>query len=85
MLSFELADGVEAVKAFLDRLKIFTLAESLGGIESLVSHPATMTHVDMGEAARRSVGISNSLVRLSVGLEDAEELVADLADGLRDF
>jgi cystathionine gamma-synthase len=85
MLSFELADGVEAVKAFLDRLQIFTLAESLGGIESLVSHPATMTHVDMGEDARRSVGISNSLVRLSVGLEDAEELVADLADGLREL
>ena len=85
MLSFELADGVEAVKAFLVRLQIFTLAESLGGIESLVSHPATMTHVDMGEDARRSVGISNSLVRLSVGLEDAEELVADLADGLREL
>ena len=72
MLSFELAGGVEAVRRFVEAVEVFTLAESLGGVESLVAHPATMTHVGMGAEALRAAGISDGLLRLSVGLE-AEE------------
>ena len=78
MLSFELAGGIEAVRRFVESVEVFTLAESLGGIESLVAHPATMTHVSMGAEARRTAGISDSLLRLSLGLEDEGDLVADL-------
>jgi cystathionine gamma-synthase len=83
MVSFELARGVPAVEAFVTGLKYFSLAESLGGVESLVAHPATMTHAAMDPEARRRAGISDSLLRLSVGLEDASDLVADLEAGLR--
>ncbi len=79
MLSFELAGGVDAVRAFLDGLQCITLAESLGGVESLVAHPATMTHAAMAPEARRAAGISDSLLRLSVGIED----ISDLARHLR--
>lgn len=82
MVSFELAGGVEAVRAFVEGLRCFSLAESLGGVESLVAHPATMTHAAMGAEARARAGISDSLLRLSVGLEGAEDLVADLDAGL---
>ncbi len=82
MLSFELAGGVAAVRQFIEAVKYFTLAESLGGVESLVAHPATMTHADMGEEARAAAGISDSLLRLSVGLEAEEDLIAGLEDGL---
>ncbi|MGE3745054.1 MAG: cystathionine gamma-synthase [Sphingomonadaceae bacterium] len=82
MLSFELVGGVEAVRRFVDKVRMFTLAESLGGVESLVAHPATMTHADMGEDARRVAGISDSLLRLSVGLEDECDLIAGLDLGL---
>ena len=82
MLSFELAGGVEQVKAFVESLEIFTLAESLGGVESLIAHPATMTHAAMDEAAQLDAGITQSLLRLSVGLEDAEDLITDLQTGL---
>src|SRR3546814_3294444 len=78
MLSFELAGGVEAVKRFVTEVRMFTLAESLGGVESLVAHPATMTHADMGEKARRTAGISDSLLRVSVGLEDEHDLLKGL-------
>src|SRR3546814_13246302 len=74
MLSFELAGGVEAVKRFVTEVRMFTLAESLGGVESLVAHPATMTHADMGEKARRTAGIRDSLLRAAVGLEDEHDL-----------
>ncbi len=82
MLSFELKGGVESVKAFLSRLRYFALAESLGGVESLVAHPATMTHASMTEEARREAGISETLIRISVGVEDPEDLVADLSQAL---
>jgi len=82
MLSFELAGGVAAVRRFIDAVRYFTLAESLGGVESLVAHPATMTHADMGEEARATAGISDSLLRLSVGLEAEEDLIAGLEEGL---
>jgi cystathionine gamma-synthase len=82
MLSVELAGGERAVQAFLDGLECFTLAESLGGVESLVSHPASMTHAGMDEAARLHAGIGPGLLRLSVGIEDPADLIADLAAGL---
>jgi cystathionine gamma-synthase len=82
MLSFELQGGVGAVRRFVESLRVFTLAESLGGIESLIAHPATMTHVGMGEAAREAAGITESLIRLSVGLEAADDLLSDLGRGL---
>jgi cystathionine gamma-synthase len=81
MLSFELDDEA-AVQAFLTGLECFTLAESLGGVESLIAHPASMTHAGMEESARLKAGIGPGLLRVSVGIEDAEDLVADLAAGL---
>ena len=83
MLSFELAGGAEAVRALLENVRVFTLAESLGGVESLVAHPATMTHASMGAEARAAAGISDSLIRLSVGLESVDDLLADLGLGPR--
>ena len=82
MLSFELAGGEAAVGAFLEGLKCFTLAESLGGVESLIAHPVTMSHVGMEESARLRAGIGANLLRVSVGIEDHADLVADLAAGL---
>jgi cystathionine gamma-synthase len=79
MVSFELKGGVAQVRAFLDGLQLFSLAESLGGVESLVAHPASMTHAAMDAAARERAGISDSLVRLSVGIEEASDLARDLA------
>ncbi|MEZ5656278.1 MAG: cystathionine gamma-synthase [Sphingobium sp.] len=82
MLSFELAGGIDAVRCFIDHVKFFTLAESLGGVESLVAHPATMTHADMGDEARAVAGINDSLLRLSIGLEAEQDLIAGLECGL---
>ncbi|GAP67106.1 O-succinylhomoserine (thiol)-lyase [Mizugakiibacter sediminis] len=82
MLSFELRGGETAIVAFLDGLRCFSLAESLGGVESLVAHPATMTHAAMAPEARRAAGIADGLLRLSVGIEDADDLCADLAAAL---
>ncbi|HEU0152081.1 MAG TPA: cystathionine gamma-synthase [Arenimonas sp.] len=82
MLSLELAGGVPAVRAFLDGLRHVTLAESLGGVESLVAHPATMTHAAMSAEARRNAGIGEGLLRLSVGIEALEDLEADLGAAL---
>jgi cystathionine gamma-synthase len=82
MISFELDGGEAAVRAFVDGLRYFTLAESLGGVESLVAHPATMTHAAMTPEARAKAGISDGLLRLSVGIELADDLVADLQAGL---
>lgn len=78
MLSFEFAGSYEQLKTFVSNLKLFSLAESLGGVESLICHPATMTHRAMGEAALAEAGVSHQLLRLSVGLEDAGDLIADL-------
>ncbi len=82
MLSFELAGGLPEVRAFLDGLHCFALAESLGGVESLVAHPATMTHAAMAPEARRRAGIGDSLLRLSAGIEEAADLIADVDAGL---
>ena len=82
MLSLELDGGEDAVRAFVEGLQYFTLAESLGGVESLVAHPATMTHAAMSPEARAAAGISDGLIRLSVGIEHADDLVADLQAAL---
>jgi cystathionine gamma-synthase len=82
MLSFELAGGSEAARRFVEAVEVFTLAESLGGVESLVAHPATMTHVGMAVEARLAAGIGDGLLRLSVGLEAEADLIAGLAMGL---
>ncbi len=82
MISFDLDGGVDAVRAFLDGLQHFTLAESLGGVESLIAHPASMTHAAMSVEARAVAGISDGLLRLSVGIEAAEDLAADLSAAL---
>ncbi len=82
MVSFDLHGGRAAVAAFVHGLRHFSLAESLGGVESLVAHPSTMTHASMDEAARLAAGITESLLRLSIGIEDAEDLLADLGAAL---
>ena len=82
MLSFELHEGLEAVRRFVTALRVFTLAESLGGVESLIAHPASMTHVGMGEEARCAAGISEGLLRVSIGLEAEEDLLSDLTASL---
>jgi cystathionine gamma-synthase len=82
IVSFELASGIDAIEAFTSELRCFTLAESLGGVESLIAHPATMTHSSMDPAARATAGISDSLLRLSVGIELGEDLVDDLTHAL---
>ena len=82
MLSFYLRGDLEAARRFLKAVRVFTLAESLGGVESLVAHPASMTHASMTPEARRRAGISDGLIRLSVGIESAEDLWADLEQAL---
>src|SRR6266513_2091260 len=82
MVSFELHSGIEGVERVVNALQCFTLAESLGGVESLVAHPATMTHASMDETARAVAGIDNSLLRLSVGIEHGDDLLEDLATAL---
>jgi cystathionine gamma-synthase len=82
IVTFELAGGIPAVKAFLTGLQYFSLAESLGGVESLIAHPASMTHAAMAEPARRAAGLTDGLLRLSVGIEAVEDLRSDLAAAL---
>ena len=82
MVSFEIAGGEAAIRAFVEHLQYFSLAESLGGVESLVCHPASMTHAPVSEDALRAAGIKPNLVRLSVGLECSEDLAADLLQAL---
>ncbi|MBK4784227.1 cystathionine gamma-synthase [Pantoea dispersa] len=83
MLSFELDADEARLRRFLKALQLFTLAESLGGVESLISHTATMTHAGMSADARAAAGISDSLLRISVGIEDHEDLIADLDNAFR--
>jgi cystathionine gamma-synthase len=78
MLGFELDGGLAQIEAFVDGLQYFSLAESLGGVESLIAPPATMTHASMAPEARRTAGIADSLLRLSVGIEDGDDLLRDL-------
>ena len=82
MIWFEVVGGVAAGKRLMEMLDLWALAENLGSVESLVTHPATMTHADLGEAERARVGITDSMVRLSVGLEDAIDLIEDLSQAL---
>ena len=82
MLSVELGGGEQAVRAFVDGLQYFTLAESLGGVESLIAHPATMTHAAMSPDARAAAGITDGLLRLSIGIEALDDLQSDLAAAL---
>ena len=81
MISFDLG-SVEKAAVFCDAVELFTLAESLGGVESLVCHPATMTHASVPAEERQRLGISDGMVRLSVGIEDAADLEADIAQAL---
>jgi cystathionine gamma-synthase len=83
IVTFELASGIPDVKRFVAGLKYFSLAESLGGVESLIAHPATMTHAAMHEAARQAAGLTDGLLRLSVGIEALEDLRSDLAAALQ--
>ncbi len=78
MLSFELQGDVAQIEAFVDGLHYFSLAESLGGVESLIAHPASMTHAAMAPEARRAAGIADTLLRLSIGIEDGDDLLRDL-------
>jgi cystathionine beta-lyase/cystathionine gamma-synthase len=78
VVSFELGGGIEVVNNFLRKLKAFSLAESLGGVASLAEHPATMSHAAMPKHYREKVGISDELIRLSVGLENIDDLTEDL-------
>ncbi|MBX2811549.1 MAG: PLP-dependent transferase [Myxococcales bacterium] len=82
IISIELKGGRDAAKHLVEQLQLFALAESLGGVESLVAHPATMTHAAMDEEARIHAGITDGMLRLSVGIEAIEDLVADLESGL---
>ncbi|MGH7700233.1 MAG: cystathionine gamma-synthase [Gemmatimonadales bacterium] len=83
MIAIELGDAAYA-RRVVERTKLFSLAESLGGVESLIGHPASMTHASVPPDMRRRMGLSDSLVRLSVGIEDAEDLIADLEQALAD-
>jgi cystathionine gamma-lyase len=83
MLTVVLDRDLAGTKRFLERVQLFTLAESLGGVESLIEHPALMTHGSIPAEQREAVGISDSLVRLSAGIEDGDDLIADLEQALR--
>ncbi|MAF84566.1 MAG: PLP-dependent aspartate aminotransferase family protein [Gammaproteobacteria bacterium] len=85
MIWCEVIGGVQAGKALMDSIKLWSLAESLGSVESLVTHPASMTHADIEPAVREQVGITDGLVRLSVGMEDSEDLIAALCKALDDL
>lgn len=82
MLSFEIDRSKVDLTRLIESLELFSLAESLGGVESLICHPATMTHIAMAEDARREAGIGDDLLRLSIGIEDAADLIADLEQAL---
>ncbi len=83
ILSFKLKGNVKKIKLFLKSLTIFKLAESLGGVESLIGHPATMTHASLSEKQRNHLGITENLLRLSVGIEDCDDLIEDLEKSIR--
>ncbi len=85
MVSFELNGTTDEVVSFVSSRKYFTLAESLGGVKSLICHPATMTHASIPAEARAELGLSDTLIRLSPGCETAQDLVDDLTEGLREL
>jgi len=78
MITFHIKGGLKEARAFLENVQIFALAESLGGVESLVEHPAIMTHASVPAETRKALGIDDSLIRLSVGIEDLNDLLGDL-------
>jgi cystathionine gamma-lyase len=82
VLSFDLKGTVADAENFLERLRIFTLAESLGGVESLIELPSQMTHASVEKAVREKIGITDTLIRVSVGIEAVEDLIADLEQAL---
>ena len=83
MISFILKDdSIEKASQTVGQLQLFTLAESLGGVESLIGHPATMTHASIPKEIREKTGVTDGLIRLSVGIEDAHDLIADLDQAL---
>jgi cystathionine gamma-lyase len=82
MVTVVLEGDLERTKRALERVQVFTLAESLGGVESLVNHPAIMTHASVPKAVREAGGVTDNLIRLSVGVEDVEDLIADLDQAL---
>jgi cystathionine gamma-lyase len=82
MVSFHLKGNFESCKRLLKHVKVFTVAESLGGVESLIEHPSSMTHASVPKEERERVGVTDSLIRLSVGIEDADDLITDLSTAL---
>ena len=82
IISIDVRGGLEKTRRFLERTRLFSLAESLGGVESLINHPAIMTHASVPVEIRERLGISDTLVRLSVGVEDVDDLIADLDHAL---
>ena len=83
MLTFFLKGGLDESKKFLSSLRLFTLAESLGGVESLIEHPAIMTHASLPAEARAAIGITDNLIRVSVGIENVDDLIRDLDRALK--
>jgi cystathionine gamma-lyase len=82
MITFYIKGGLKDSKRFLKKLKIFSLAESLGGVESLIEHPAIMTHASVPKEIRESIGLTDNLIRLSCGIEDVDDLINDLENAL---
>ena len=82
IITFFINGGYDEVKSFLESLEVFALAESLGGVESLIEHPASMTHASIAKEDREKIGITDSLIRVSVGNEDIDDLIRDLSSGL---
>jgi cystathionine gamma-lyase len=82
MITVYVTGGLEDTRRFLERCRIFALAESLGGVESLIEHPAIMTHASVPATQREALGIADNLVRISVGVEDVKDLIADLESAL---
>jgi cystathionine gamma-lyase len=83
MVAFRMKGGYKAASKFLESLKVFTLGESLGGVESLAEHPSKMTHASVPPGERRRLGITDDLIRLSVGVEDTSDLVEDVQNALK--
>ena len=82
IISFLIKGGLKASKNFLEKVKIFSLAESLGGVESLIEHPAIMTHTSLPKEVKEKLGISDELIRISVGIENVDDLIDDLEKAL---
>ena len=82
MITFFIKGGVNEARTFLEKVRVFSLAESLGGVESLIEHPAIMTHASVPSETRKALGIHDNLIRISVGIEDIADLKADLAQAL---